>query len=183
MLRQADNLSCVLDKVIHLNSTASSFLYQKVNEAKIFAGGHSIGGAASFIACGQDWRISKGLNLDGYIIEPSNLTNYENKELLLVHSDREKYPKDKNMKGAVELLRKGDEARIDKLSTKANLQRISFQAAGHLDFSDLPLLITMPTLVRAIGLMGDRNGRKFLKETAAIAIEFFDKEPATPCNS
>jgi len=186
IMLQVGNLSCVLDKVIHLNSTAGSFLYQKVNEAKIFAVGHSIGGAASFIVCGQDGRISKGVNLDGYVVEPSlasDSTNYGNKELLLIHSDREKYPKNKNMKGAADLLRAGDEIRIEKLSTKANLQRISFRLAGHLDFSDLPLLVTIPALVRAVGLMGDRDGRKLLKETAAIAIEFFNKEPATPLNS
>ncbi|MEO1623316.1 MAG: hypothetical protein AAFU53_20090, partial [Cyanobacteria bacterium J06632_3] len=153
------------------------------NEAKIFAGGHSIGGAASFIACGQDVRISKGVNLDGYIIEPSltaDLTNYENKALLLIQSDREKYPK--NMKAAVEQLRKGNEVRIDQLSTKANLQRVSFELAGHLDFSDLPFLITMPAWGRSLDLVGDRDGRKLLKETAAIAIDFFCEEPATPRN-
>ena len=178
MVLQAENLACVLDKVIHLNSTADSFLYQKVNKAKIFAAGHSIGGASSFIACGQDERISKAVNLDGYIIDPSlndDLTNYQNKELLLVHSDREKYPQDKNMKGAIDLLYAGDEIRIAKLSAQANLQRISLRLVGHFNFSDLPLLITIPALVRSIGLMGDCDGRKLLKETAAIAIEFFNK--------
>jgi dienelactone hydrolase len=179
MVLQADNLSYVLDKVIHLNSTADSLLYGKVNKVKIFAAGHSIGGSASFIACGQDRRIAKGVNLDGYIVDPSltgNSINYKNKELLLVHSDREKYPQDKNMKLGTDLLYAGDEIRIDKLSTKANLQRISFQLAGHFNFSDLPLLITIPALVRSIGLMGDCDGLKLLKETSAIAIEFFNQD-------
>jgi hypothetical protein len=179
MVLQADNISCVLDKVIYLNSTVDSFLYRKVNEAKIFAAGHSIGGSASFVACGQDLRISKGVNFDGYIFDSSltgDLTNYKNKELLFIHSDREKYPKDKNMKSATALLYKAGEIRIEKLSKEANLQKITFQLAGHFNFSDLPLLITIPALVRSIGLMGDRDGRKFLKETAAIAIEFFNRE-------
>jgi len=186
MMLQADNLSCVLDKIFHLNSTVSSPLYQKVNEAKIFAGGHSIGGAASFIVCGQDRRISKGLNLDGYVADPSlagDSTNYDNKELLLIHSDREQYPKNKNMRGAVDILCANDEIRIEKLSAKASLQRISFRLAGHLDFSDLPLLITIPALVRATGLIGDRDGRKLLQETAAIAIKFFNSQPPTSRNS
>ncbi len=179
MILQADHLSCVLDKVIDLNSNPDSFLYRKVNEAKIFAAGHSIGGSASFIACGQDNRIAKGVNLDGYIVDPnltSDAVNYKTKKLLLIHSDRQKYPKDKNMRRWMDLLYAGDEIRIEKLSTKANLQRIKFQLAGHLNFSDLPFLVTIPAVVRSIGLMGDGDGRKLLKETATIIIEFFNNE-------
>jgi Platelet-activating factor acetylhydrolase, isoform II len=176
---QADNISCVLDKVIYLNSNPDSRLYRKVNEAKIFAAGYSIGGSSSFVACGQDGRITKGVNLDGYIFDPSlasDSTNYKNKELLFIHSDREKYPKDKNRKRWMDIISAGDEIRIEQLSTKANLQRIAFPLTEHLDFSDLPFLITIPALVRSIGLLGDGDGRKLLKETATIAIEFFNNE-------
>jgi hypothetical protein len=176
---QADNISCVLDKVIYLNSNPDSCLYRKVNEAKIFAAGYSIGGSSSFIACGQDNRITKGVNLDGYIFDPSlagDSTNYKNKKLLFIHSDREKYPKDKNRKRWMDIISAGDEIRIENLSTEANLQRIAFQLSEHLDFSDLPLLITIPALGRSIGLMGDGDGHKLLKETATIAIEFFNNE-------
>lgn len=177
MLLQADNLSCVLDKVIYLNSNTDSFLYQKINEDKIFAAGYSIGGSSSLIACGQDRRITKGVNLDGYIFDPSlasDSTNYKNKKLLFIHSDREKYPKDKNTKRWMDIIFAGDEIRIEQLSTQANLQTISFQLSEHLDFSDLPFLITIPALVRSIGLIGDGDGRKLLKETATITIEFFN---------
>jgi Platelet-activating factor acetylhydrolase, isoform II len=176
---QADNISCVLDKVISLNSNIDSCLYRKINEAKIFAAGYSIGGSSSFIACGQDGRITKGVNLDGYIFDPSldsDSTNYKNKKLLFIHSDREKYPKDKNAKRWIDIIFAGDEIRIENLSTKANLQRIAFQLAEHLDFSDLPFLITIPALARSIGLMGDCDGRKLLKETAIITIEFFNQD-------
>lgn len=176
---QADNISCVLDKVIYLNATPDSCLYQKINEAKIFAAGYSIGGSSSFIACGQDARITKGVNLDGYIFDPSlagDSTNYKDKELLFMHSDREQYPKDKNTKRWMDIISAGDEIRIEQLSTKANLQRIAFPLTEHLDFSDLPFLITIPALVRSIGLIGDGDGRKLLKETATIAIEFFNNE-------
>jgi hypothetical protein len=179
MVLQADHLSDVLDKVIDLNSNPDSFLYRKINKAKIFAAGHSIGGSASFIACGQDERIAKGVNLDGYILDPSldgDSINYQNKKLLLIHSDREKYPKDKKMRRWIDLLYAGDEIRIKQLSTQVNLQRIVFPLAGHLNFSDLSCLITIPALVRSIGLMGDGDGRKLLKETATIAIEFFNSE-------
>jgi Platelet-activating factor acetylhydrolase, isoform II len=176
---QADNISCVLDKVIYLNSNPDSGLYHKVNEAKIFAVGYSIGGSASFVACGQDGRITKGVNLDGYIFDPSldgDSINYKNKKLLFIHSDREKYPKDKNRKCWMDIISAGDEIRIENLSTEANLQIIAFQLSEHLDFSDLPLLITIPALVRSSGLIGDCDGRKLLKETATIAIEFFNNE-------
>jgi predicted dienelactone hydrolase len=55
---RANDLSMVLDKVISLNSNHDSFLHQKINTSKIFAVGHSIGGSASFAACGKDLRIS-----------------------------------------------------------------------------------------------------------------------------
>jgi hypothetical protein len=176
---QADNISCVLDKIICLNSNPDSCLYHKVNESKIFAAGYSIGGSSSFIACGQDERITKGVNLDGYIFDPSlggDSINYQNQKLLFIHSDREKYPKDKNSKRWMDIIFAGDEIRLENLSTKANLKRIAFQLAEHLDFSDLPFLVTIPALVRLIGLMGDGDGRKLLKETATITIEFFNNE-------
>ncbi len=179
MMLQADNLSCVVDKVIDLNSNSDSFLYGKVNEARIFAAGHSIGGSASLVACGQDQRIAKGVNLDGYIIDPAltgDSMNYKNKKLLLINSERKKYPKDQSMRRWMNLLYAGDEIRIEQLSTTANLQRIVVPLAGHFNFSDLPFLITIPALVRSIGLMGDGDGRKLLKETATISIEFFNNE-------
>ncbi len=89
MVQQAGNISIVLDKVVNLNSITDSFLYQIVNQNKIFAAGHSIGGAASFIACGKDQRISKGVNLDGSFIDAAN-TNYARKELLKINADRDK---------------------------------------------------------------------------------------------
>ncbi len=176
---QADNISCVLDKVIYLNSNIDSCLYRKVNESKIFAAGYSIGGSSSLIACLQDGRITKSVNLDGYIFDPSlggSSVNYKSKKLLFIHSDREKYPKDKNTKRWMDIISAGDEIRIEQLSTKANLQRISFPLTEHLDFSDLPLLITIPALIRSIGLIGDGDGRKLLKETATISIDFFNNE-------
>lgn len=176
---QAANISCVLDKIIYLNSNSDSCLYGKVNEAKIFAAGYSIGGSSSFIACGQDGRITKGVNLDGYIFDPSlagDSTNYQNKKLLFIHSDREKYPKDKNTKRWMDIIFTGDGIRIEQLSTRANLQTMAFPLIEHLDFSDLPFLIAIPALVRSIGLIGDGDGRKLLKETATIAIEFFNNE-------
>jgi hypothetical protein len=51
---QGKNISAVLDKIIDLNSLSESLLYQKIDASRIFAAGHSIGGAASFIACGKD---------------------------------------------------------------------------------------------------------------------------------
>ena len=67
-VEQASNLSMVLDTIIGLNSTIDSFLYQKINTGRIFVAGHSLGGAASFIACGKDRRIAKGVDFDGALI-------------------------------------------------------------------------------------------------------------------
>ena len=59
---QKDNgKSQVLDKLIILNDNTDSLFYQKINVHQVFAAGNSAGGATSFIACGQDRRITKGV--------------------------------------------------------------------------------------------------------------------------
>jgi Platelet-activating factor acetylhydrolase, isoform II len=181
-IQSAENISILLDRVLCLNATVDSQLYRKIDENRIFAAGHSSGGAASFIACGRDRRISKALNLDGGIIDPDiDSTNYDCKELFLINADRQKYP-DKNNRAEFDALFAKDELRVEKLAAKANLQQIQLKLAHHLNFTDLPLFI-MPAFGRVIGFMGDVDGRKMLAKTSAIAIEFFNEEPATPRNS
>jgi len=174
--QQASNISMVLDKIIDLNYINDSFLHQKINTSKIFAAGHSIGGSASFVACGMDRRISKGINFDGYFFDNDN-TNYLHKELLLINADRDRYPKNKTLRSKYEcdLAFAKDKVRIEHLSKKSNLKQLVFQFTDHLNFWDLPLIVR-PTFGKAIGFIGDRDGRKLLTETAAIAIEFFNQE-------
>jgi Platelet-activating factor acetylhydrolase, isoform II len=174
--QQASNISMVLDKIIDLNYINDLFLHQKINTSKIFAAGHSVGGSSSFVAYGMDRRISKGINFDGYFFDNDN-TNYLHKELLLINADRDRYPKNKTLRSKYEcdLAFAKDKVRIEHLSKKSNLKQLVFQLTDHLNFCDLPLIVR-PTFGKAIGFIGDRDGRKLLTETAAIAINFFDRK-------
>lgn len=174
IVEQASNLSMIVDKIIHLNSTNNSFLNQKINVDKIFAAGHSLGGAASFMACGQDRRIAKGINLDGAFIDEGD-TNYADKELLLIHADRDKdRPKNKKMQSRYDAIMNGDKIQIDRLATKADLQKLSFPLSSHFNFSDLSIII-QPVFTQSIGLVGKTDGLELLSKTAIVMCDFFNK--------
>jgi dienelactone hydrolase len=173
-LQQVENISIVLDRITQLNATPDSFLHGKIDEHQIFAAGHSSGGAASFIACGRDRRISKAVNLDGSIIDPAiDNTNYDGKELYLINADRQKYPETKSSDGHDRLFAQ-DKLRVDRLAAKANLQQISFELAHHMNFTDLSLIIS-PAFGGKMVFGGEIDGLKLLTETSAIAIDFFNK--------
>ena len=174
--QQSRHISTIIDKLMNLNSSSDSLLYQRINLNKIFCAGHSSGGAASFISCGKDLRISKAINLDGYFLDVEE-TNYVGKELLLIQSDRDRYPKNKALRSkyGCDLSFAKDKERIEQFYVKAKLKQIVMQSSGHLNFCDIPLIIN-PAFGKAIGFTGDVDGCKLLKETAAIAIEFFNRE-------
>jgi hypothetical protein len=177
VVEQADNISKVLDKIISSNADIESLWYQKINSNKIFAAGHSIGGAASFVACGKDDRIAKGVNLDGIFVDPAN-TNYANKELLLISANWEKYsPKDKKSQSRIETIIAKDKIQREQLATKANLHQRSFQSASHFNFMDLPLIIRSK-IGRKIGLFGSMDGLELLSKTSTEIISFLDSPSA-----
>jgi pimeloyl-ACP methyl ester carboxylesterase len=169
--QQAGHISMVVDRAIALNADPNSFLYQSININRIFAVGHSLGGAASFIACGRDQRIAKGINFDGLFIDAID-TDYTGKELLLVLSDRDQFrPKNQKMRLPYDQIMGRDVLRIDQLDTKANLQRILLPMTGHLNFADAPLIFR-PMFVKSIGLVGKVDGLEILSKTSAIAMDF-----------
>jgi dienelactone hydrolase len=169
---QASNISQVVDKLISLNSTMDSLLYQKINVRQIFAAGHSAGGAASFIACGQDQRITKGVNLDGYFVDVPG-TNYDHKELLLIQADRDRYrPKNKKTRARYDLFAAKDRGRVEKLAAQANLQQLVIPYTRHFDFSDLSILLR-PAFSRTLGLASKADGLELSQTTATAMIDFF----------
>jgi dienelactone hydrolase len=171
---QAQNMSKVLDKLISLNDTRDSLLYQKINVHQVFAAGHSAGGASSFIACGQDRRITKGVNLDGYFVDVPG-TSYDQKELLLIKADRDKYRfKNKKTRARYDLFAAKNRVRIEKLATKATLQQLTVPSTKHFDFSDLSILLR-PTFSRTIGLAGAADGLELSKTTSTIMLGFFNR--------
>lgn len=169
--QQAKNISMVVDRAIGLNSDMNSCLYQKINTNKIFAVGHSLGGAASFIVCGQDQRIAKGVNFDGLFADAVD-TNYAGKALLLITSDREQFrPKNQKMCLQYDRIMEQDTLRIDQLANKANLQTILLPMTGHLNFADAPLIFR-PMFVKSIGFVGKVDGLEILLKTSTIAMDF-----------
>jgi Platelet-activating factor acetylhydrolase, isoform II len=175
-VQQSQNLSMVLDAAIELNSTTNSFLCQSINISKIFAVGHSIGGTASFIACGQDSRIAKGINFDGYSFIPEIDTDYTGKKLLLFNSDFDKYrPKNKTLQIRHDAIVEGERIRIKQLAMKANLQEIMMPLSKHSNFTDFPLTIR-PAVAKAIGFVGKVDGLKMLRQTSVVSIDFLDRQ-------
>jgi dienelactone hydrolase len=172
---QANQISIVLDRVISMNSTNNSFLDRKVNIEKIFAAGHSMGGSASFVACGQDRRISKGVNFDGYFYIDEIDISYPEKEFLLMLSNREKYTIDGGKSQSIHnSMMAKDRNRIQQLAGNANLQVLTQESASHFSFMDLPLMIN-PILSKKIGSFGEADPLSLLSKTSAIAIDFFNK--------
>lgn len=168
---QANNISRVADAAIALNADENSFLYQKIDPNRLFAVGHSLGGASSFIACGQDQRIAKGINFDGLFIDGID-THYAGKELLLILSDRDlSRPKNQKMRLQYDQIMERDASRIEQLTTKASLERILLPMTGHLNFMDVPLIIRS-IFVKSIGFMGPVDGLETLLKTSTIAMDF-----------
>ncbi len=176
MQEQSKNISTILDRIVNLNSIPDSSFYQKIDMDRIFAAGHSIGGAASFIACGKDPRISKGIDLDGIFVDLEfDNADYINKELLLITSDREKYmPKDKKMLEQYSTITANEKMWIDRLSTKTNLEKLVFESTNHISFTDLSIFIN-PSIGKKLGLLGDIDGFLVLSETSTTMINFFNK--------
>jgi dienelactone hydrolase len=175
-IQQSQNLSMVLDAVVKLNSTANSFLYQSINISKIFAVGHSLGGTASFMACGLDSRIAKGINFDGYSFVPAIDMDYQGKELLLFNFDCDKYrPQNKTLRIRHDAIVEGDKIRIKQLAMKANLQEIMMPLSKHSNFTDFPLTIR-PAVAQAIGFVGKIDGLEMLRQTATVSMNFLDHQ-------
>ncbi|WP_373547015.1 hypothetical protein [Chamaesiphon sp.] len=172
---QANQISMVVDRVISMNSTDNSFLDRKVNIEKIFAAGHSIGGSASFVACGRDRRISKAVNFNGYFYIDEIDFSYPEKEFLLMLSNREKYTIDDGKSQSVHnSMMAKDRTRIQQLAGNANLQVLTQESASHFSFLDLPLMIN-PRLSKKIGSYGETDPYSLLSKTSAIASDFFNK--------
>jgi hypothetical protein len=173
---QGKNMSAVLDKIIYLNALPESLLYQKIDPNRIFAAGHSIGGGASFIACGKDRRITKGIDIDGIFIDLDiDRSDYSDRQLLLIYSDREKYkPTAKKALAQYNTIVSSEKESIDRLSALTNLEKFVFESTPHMSFADLSIFLN-PAIGKKLGLLGDVNGLRVLSETSAMTIDFFNK--------
>jgi Platelet-activating factor acetylhydrolase, isoform II len=174
---QAQNISAIVDKVIQLDSVPDSLFYRRINTSKIFAAGHSAGGAASFVACGQDRRILKAVDLDGAFVDLGiENADYTGKKLLSVNADREKYkPKHKKSLRQYDAIIAIDKLWMDKLAARANLQQQIIESTTHYSFTDLSILIN-PAIGQKIGLLGRSDGLSILAETSKLMIDFFNSD-------
>ncbi len=172
---RAGDLSIILDRVISLNSNHDSYLYQRINTSKIFAAGHSIGGSASFAACGQDRRILKSVNFDGFFYMEEIDLSCADKEFLLIQPDRHQSPKQKKSQTEFDLLMAKDNLRITQLSASQNFHHLLLPSVTHLSFMDLPLVIN-PRLSKLISLFGKADGLDLLLQTSKITMDFFNKQ-------
>ena len=174
--QKANNLSAVLDEVLNLATTPESWLYQKVDADRIFAAGHSSGGAASFLACGTDPRITKSVNLDGFLYMDGIDINGMEKEFLLILSNRDKYAlQSSQSRNSFDVVMAKDKTRIDRFVDHANARKYLLHSASHLSFTDLPLILN-PVLSKRSGLFGEGNSLDLLSKTSAMMIDFFNKE-------
>jgi dienelactone hydrolase len=173
---RASDLSMVLDRVINLNANGDSFLYQRINTSKIFAAGHSIGGSASFAACGQDRRISKSVNFDGFFFMEEIDLSCLDKEFLLIQPDRRKSKaKDKKSQDEFSLMMEKDSLRITELADSPNFHHLLFPSLTHGSFFDLPLIIN-PIFSKTMSLFGKADPLDLLLKTARVTIDFFNKQ-------
>ncbi len=167
---RANDLSMILNRVISLIANCDSFLYQRINTSKIFAAGHSIGGSASFAACGQDRRISKSVNFDGFFFMEEIDLSCLDKEFLLIQPDRHKSRTDE-----FGLLMAKDSLRITELADSPNFHHLLFPAVTHLSFLDLPLVLN-PIFSKKMSLFGKADGLDLLQRTARVTMDFFNKQ-------
>jgi dienelactone hydrolase len=173
---RASDLSMVLDRVVSLNADHDSFLHQRINTSKIFAAGHSIGGSASFAACGQDQRISKSVNFDGFFFMEEIDLGCLDKEFLLIQPDRRKSrAKDKKSQDEFSLMMAKDSVRITELADSPNFHHLLFPSVTHGSFFDLPLIIN-PIFSKTMSLFGKADPLDLLLKTARVSMDFFNKQ-------
>ncbi len=175
--QKANNLSAIVDEIIHLHTTTDSWLYQKIDLTKIFTAGHSTGGSASFWACGTDSRIAKSVNLDGFLYMDQIDIAATGKEFLLMLSNRDKYKyayQGNRSRNSFDVVMSKDKIRIDQFVCHANVREHLVHSASHFNFMDLPLILN-PVFSKHIGLFGEADGLDLLLKTSATIIDFFNE--------
>lgn len=142
---------------------------------KIGLMGHSLGGASSVTLARQRSDIDAVVDLDGTmlgeIVAVENGKNVYNEDAYTVpvldfmkekdYTEREQYKKENGMPYVNEFV----------MAHAENGKTIVFQNAGHMDFTDLPLI--SPTLANMLG-HGEVNSEEFLTTMNQIVLDWFD---------
>lgn len=142
---------------------------------KIGLMGHSLGGASSVTLARQRSDIDAVVDLDGTmlgeIVGVENGKNIYNEETYKIpvlefmkemdYNDREQYKKENGMPYVNEYV----------IAHAENGKTVVFQNAGHMDFTDLPLI--SPALANMLG-HGDVDSQEFLPMMNEIILDWFD---------
>jgi predicted dienelactone hydrolase len=158
----ASDLRFVLDQLARLNSGAIvSPLAGRLDLAKVGLYGHSTGGGAVVLACGQDPRCRAGLTMDAWLepVPPAILAQGLAQPFLFMRSQTWAAGPDEPLLDTLYAAGQGDE------------YRVAIQGTKHYDFTLLPLLTP---LAPALGLKGHIEGRRGMGIITSYLLAFFD---------
>lgn len=162
----------VVDTFLHLNAAPHALWSGRIDVNHIGMFGHSLGGATAIQACQDDPRFKACLNLDGEL--RAQITHLK-QPVMFMETTNEQWDSalDKNR----QLQR--EEALF--ASPGNDRYKVVIQGAGHLNFTDLPLIHTL--LLRTFQSIGSINAERGATIIEAYTEAFFDtylKNKTTP---
>lgn len=155
----ADDIQFVIDQLQSKNQLPDQLLFNKLNLDKIGVIGHSVGGAASAVACAYDPRIKAGINLDGS--QWGSLMDTVLTQPFLWMTV------DKDPDNSVLDL----DAFIYENTSKNEFYHLNIAQATHANFSDLSLWANHPSITQT----GAIDGHRMITIVNDCTLAFFDK--------
>lgn len=170
-LRTADE-NFVLDMILAEAADGTEVPFDRINAEKIGLFGHSMGGASSVALGRQRSDIDAVANLDGTML--GEYTGFENNTQVFNEAPYPVPILDINSDSVDAMARQipGDGYVNFYLGERAvNYRYEVIEGAGHLNFTDLPLV--SPLLAGILGT-GDVNPTECIEEVNALLLEFFN---------
>ena len=162
----------VVDTFLQLNAASHTFWSGKIDVSHIGMLGHSLGGATAIQACQDDARFKACLNLDGEL--RAQITHLK-QPIMFMETTNEQWDSalDKNR----QLQR--EEALFE--SPGNDRYKVVIQGAGHLNFTDLPLIPT-PLLqtIHSIGGINAERGANIIEAYTEAFFATYLKNKTTP---
>lgn len=169
---RTDDINFVLDNILDKAATDRNAPFSRVDKEKIGLFGHSLGGAAS-VQLGRERKdIDAVIDLEGSML--GECIGFENGMDVL---NKEPYPiplLDVNSKAIYDLAKtvSGDGYVNFYVGERALcFQEVIFNNAGHLNFTDLPII--SPPLASLLGV-GTVDARECIENVNDVVLTFFD---------
>jgi len=156
--RWAKDIKFVIDELQNNTHLSDAPLFSKISPDKIGVMGHSVGGAASALACALDGRVKAGINLDGSQWG-SLMGNKINQPFLWMTAE-----KDPVVSGM------DADAFIYKTTVENDFYHLSVAHATHTNFYDLSLWANHPAITQT----GTIEGHKVIGMINDCTQAFFD---------